>query len=93
MPGMAEPEAEPVASGPEAPAPARTGGGGGGSKPKARKAPKKKAPKKAATVFAQVTAHLCKEIVEHQRTGAALRQTEARFRQMAANLPEGMIFQ
>jgi PAS domain S-box-containing protein len=47
----------------------------------------------AATGLAQITARLRGEIAEHQRTDLALRQTEARFQHMAANMPEGMIFQ
>jgi PAS domain S-box-containing protein len=47
----------------------------------------------AATGLAQITARLRREIAEHQRTELALRQTEARFQHMAANMPEGMIFQ
>jgi PAS domain S-box-containing protein len=48
---------------------------------------------KAASGLAQVTAQLRREIAEHERTEVALRQTEARFQHMAANMPEGMIFQ
>jgi PAS domain S-box-containing protein len=47
----------------------------------------------AATGLAQITARLRREIAEHQRTELALRQTEARFQHMAANMPGGMIFQ
>jgi PAS domain S-box-containing protein len=50
-------------------------------------------PDKAASGLAQVTARLRREIAEHQRTEAALRQSEARFQHMAASMPEGMIFQ
>ena len=48
---------------------------------------------KAADGLSQMTAQLRREIAEHQRTEAALRQSEARFQHMAANMPEGMIFQ
>src|SRR5215471_2084329 len=48
---------------------------------------------KAADGLSQMTAQLRREIAEHQRTEVALRQTEARFQRMAANMPEGMIFQ
>ena len=50
-------------------------------------------PNKPASGLAQVTARLRREIAEHQRTEAALRQSEARFQHMAASMPEGMIFQ
>jgi PAS domain S-box-containing protein len=50
-------------------------------------------PDNAAGGLAQVTAQLRREIAEHQRTEAALRQSEARFQHMAVNMPEGMIFQ
>jgi PAS domain S-box-containing protein len=43
--------------------------------------------------LAEVTARLRTEIAEHERTEAALRQSEARFQHIAANMPEGMIFQ
>jgi PAS domain S-box-containing protein len=48
---------------------------------------------KAATGLAQVSAQLRREVTEHRRSEIALRQTEARFQHMAANMPEGMIFQ
>src|SRR5262249_4681056 len=50
-------------------------------------------PNKAARGLAQVTAQLRREIAEHHRTEAALRLSQARFQHMAANMPEGMIFQ
>jgi two-component system sensor histidine kinase/response regulator len=54
----------------------------------------KKAPKKAPVGgLAQATAQLRREIADHQRTEAALRQTEALFQHIAANVPGGMIFQ
>ena len=49
--------------------------------------------KKAAGGLAQVTARLRREVADHQKTEVTLRQTEARFNRMAANIPEGMIFQ
>lgn len=48
---------------------------------------------KAPRGLAQVTAQLRREIAKHQKTVAALRQSEARFQHMAASMPEGMIFQ
>ena len=50
-------------------------------------------PNQKASGLAQVTAQLRREIAEHQRTEVALRRTEARFQHIAANMPEGMIFQ
>ncbi|MBV8774013.1 MAG: response regulator [Deltaproteobacteria bacterium] len=51
------------------------------------------ATKNSATGLSQLTAELRREIAEHQRTELALRQAQARFEHMAANMPEGMIFQ
>ena len=47
----------------------------------------------AVSQLAKLTAQLRREIAKHQRTELVLRQTEARFQHMAANMPDGMIFQ
>ena len=47
----------------------------------------------ATTELAQINAKLEREVAEHERTEAALRQSEERFHHMAANIPGGMIFQ
>ena len=51
------------------------------------------APNQAAIGLAQVAAQLRQEIAEDQSTVTDLRQTESRFLQVAANMPDGMIFQ
>jgi PAS domain S-box-containing protein len=63
------------------------------TKIKRREASDLGASKKGPAGLAELAAQLRREIAEHQRTEAALRQTEARFQHMAANMPEGMIFQ
>ncbi|HJY82170.1 MAG TPA: response regulator [Candidatus Binatia bacterium] len=45
------------------------------------------------TELAQANVELEREIAERQQAEAALRQSEARFHHMAANIPEGMIYQ
>jgi two-component system sensor histidine kinase/response regulator len=45
------------------------------------------------TELAQTNAKLEREIAERQQAETALRQSEARFHHMAANIPDGMIYQ
>ena len=48
---------------------------------------------KSETALVKTDTNLEREITERQQAEAALRQSEARFHHMAANMPGGMIFQ